>query len=62
MEIREIRVGGKYKVCRKLGQGAFGDIFMGINLKTNDEVGIKCEKLDCDMPMLQYEQKIYQNL
>ena len=55
MEIREIRVGGKYKVCRKLGQGAFGDIFMGVNLKTNDEVGIKCEKLDCDMPMLQYE-------
>lgn len=26
----ELRVGGKYRLSRKLGQGAFGDIYHGI--------------------------------
>ena len=42
----ELRVGGKYKLRRKLGSGAFGDIYhgiflIGINIKTNEEVAIK---------------------
>ena len=46
----ELRVGGKYKLARKIGSGAFGDIYQGIlppvtfagqNLKTNEEVAIK---------------------
>ena len=42
----EIRVCGKYKLNRKLGSGAFGDIYhgnskKGINVKTNEEVAIK---------------------
>ena len=55
----EIRVGGKYKVCKKLGSGSYGDIYMGMNMKTNEEVGIKLEKIDADTPMLIYEARIY---
>ena len=58
----DIRVGGKYKVTHKLGQGAFGDIYAGINIKTNEEVAIKLEKLDFYYPVLQYEAKVYQQM
>ena len=37
----ELRVGNKYKVTKRLGQGAFGDIYAGVNVKTNEEVAIK---------------------
>jgi serine/threonine protein kinase len=37
----ELRVGGKYRFTKKLGNGAFGDIYSGINIKTNEEVAIK---------------------
>ena len=37
----ELRVGGKYKVTKRLGSGAFGDIYAGANVKTNEEVAIK---------------------
>jgi len=35
--------GGRYKLVKKLGNGAFGDIFKGLNVKTNEEVAIKLE-------------------
>lgn len=37
----ELRVGGKYRVMKRLGSGAFGDIYAGVNVKTNEEVAIK---------------------
>ena len=37
----ELRVGGKYKFTKKLGNGAFGDIYSGVNIKTNEEIAIK---------------------
>jgi len=36
-----LRVGGKYRLSRKLGCGAFGDIYHGTNIRTNEEVAIK---------------------
>ena len=41
----ELRVGGKYKVTKRLGSGAFGDIYAGVNVKTNEEVAIKLVSL-----------------
>lgn len=58
----EIRVGGKFKICKKLGKGSFGELFQGINMKTNDEVAIKLERLNVYKPVLQYEAKIYEKL
>ena len=58
----ELRVGGKYKMTKKLGSGAFGDIYAGVNVKTNEEVAIKLELLNEPKPQLAYEAKIYQIL
>ena len=46
----ELRVGGKYKLSKRLGEGAFGQIYAGVNVKTNEEVAIKLEKLDTTRP------------
>lgn len=46
----EIRVGGKYKITKKLGEGSYGMLYSGVNLKTNEDVAIKLEKLDCEYP------------
>jgi serine/threonine protein kinase len=37
----DLRVGSKYKLSRKLGSGSFGDIYLGTNIKTNEDVAIK---------------------
>ena len=42
----ELRVGGKYKVTKRLGAGAFGDIYAGLNVKTNEEVAIKLVSIE----------------
>lgn len=37
----ELRVGGKYRIGKKLGEGAFGLTCSGVNIKSNEEVAIK---------------------
>jgi len=37
----ELRVANKYKITKRIGHGAFGEIFAGVNVKTNEEVAIK---------------------
>ena len=39
----ELKVCKTYKLTKKLGAGAFGEIYHAINLKTNDEVAVKLE-------------------
>jgi len=39
----ELRVGGKYRLGRKIGSGSFGDIYLGTNINTGEEVAIKLE-------------------
>lgn len=58
----EYRTLNNYKVTRKLGSGAFGDIYLGINPKTNQEVAIKIEDENSRQPQLFYEAKIYKLL
>ncbi|TNV79428.1 hypothetical protein FGO68_gene1357 [Halteria grandinella] len=58
----ELRVGGKYRLSRKLGCGAFGDIYHGTNIKTNEEVAIKLEPVRTKHPQLLYETKLYRIL
>ena len=57
----EIPIGDAYKLNarRKLGSGAFGDIYLGINLKLNEEVAIKLESTKSKHPQLFYESKLY---
>jgi serine/threonine protein kinase len=37
----EIRVGGKYRLGKKLGSGSFGEIYLGTNVHTNEFVAVK---------------------
>ncbi|CAF2041260.1 hypothetical protein HID58_033317 [Brassica napus] len=52
-------VGGKYKLGRKLGSGSFGEIFIGKNVQTGDEVAVKLEPARARHPQLHYESKLY---
>ena len=57
----EIPIGDYYKLNarKKLGSGAFGDIYLGTNLKTNEDVAIKLESIKSKHPQLFYESKLY---
>ncbi len=56
----ELRVAGKYRVCKYIDRGSFGALYQGVNIKTNEEVAIKLEKITCEKPMLLYEAKLYE--
>mmetsp|Transcript_14377 Transcript_14377/g.36662 ORF Transcript_14377/g.36662 Transcript_14377/m.36662 type:complete len:368 (-) Transcript_14377:289-1392(-) len=58
----ELRVGGKYRLGRKIGGGSFGDIFLGSNVQTGEEVAIKLESVKTRHPQLLYEAKVYRIL
>jgi casein kinase 1/casein kinase I family protein HRR25 len=58
----ELRVGKKYRLGRKIGSGSFGDIYLGTNMTTGEEVAIKLESVKTKHPQLLYESKIYRIL
>lgn len=58
----ELRVGGKFRLGRKIGSGSFGDIYIGTNIQTGDEVAIKLESTKSQHPQLLYESKLYKIL
>eukprot|EP01018_Ginkgo_biloba_P020721 Gb_29196 [translate_table: standard] len=58
----EHRVGNKYRMGRKIGSGSFGEIFLGTNIQTNEEVAIKLEDVKTKHPQLLYESKLYRLL
>ena len=58
----ELRVGKKYRLGRKIGSGSFGDIYLGTNMTTGEEVAIKLESVKTKHPQLLYESKIYKIL
>eukprot|EP00898_Chlorokybus_atmophyticus_P005948 jgi/Chlat1/6354/Chrsp44S05903 len=58
----DFRVGNKWRLGRKIGSGSFGDIYLGINIQTGEEVGIKLESIKSKHPQLLYESKLYRIL
>lgn len=58
----ELRVGGKYRLGKKIGSGSFGDIYLGTTVTTGEEVAIKLESVKSRHPQLLYESKIYRIL
>jgi serine/threonine protein kinase len=55
----ELRVGNKYRLGRKIGSGSFGDIYLGTNISTGQEVAIKLECIKTKHPQLHIESKFY---
>jgi casein kinase 1 len=58
----ELRVGGKFRLGRKIGSGSFGDIYIGTNVQNGEEVAIKLESIKSKHPQLLYESKLYKIL
>ncbi|KAI8467469.1 MAG: serine/threonine kinase [Monoraphidium minutum] len=58
----DIRIGGRYRLGRKIGGGSFGDIYLGTNIQTGEEVAIKLESIKTKHPQLLYESKLYKIL
>ncbi|KAL5106227.1 Casein kinase I isoform alpha [Taenia crassiceps] len=55
-------VNGKWKLVRKIGSGSFGEIFLGINVETGEEVAVKLEKVSARHPQLLFESRVYRLL
>ena len=55
-------INGIYREGSMIGQGAFGQIFLGQNIVTNQLVAIKKEMANCKSPQLAYEAKVYKCL
>ncbi|KAI5348079.1 PREDICTED: casein kinase [Prunus dulcis] len=52
-------IGGKFKLGRKIGSGSFGELYLGINVQTGEEVAVKLESVKTKHPQLHYESKLY---
>ena len=55
-------VANKYVVGIKIGSGSFGQIHIGKNVQTNEDIAIKFESIRSKHPQLLYESRIYQIL
>jgi len=58
----ELRVGGQFKLISKVGSGAYGDVYQGVNIRTNEEVAIKLEPVRTKHTQLLYETKMHRIL
>ncbi|CAK8572108.1 unnamed protein product [Lathyrus sativus] len=52
-------IGGKFKLGRKIGGGSFGELYLGVNVQTGEEVAVKLEPSKTKHPQLHYESKLY---
>lgn len=54
-----LHINRRFKLGKKLGCGAFGEIYAGNDLSTGARVAVKLEKRDANFPQLAYEARIY---
>ncbi|GAB4841739.1 Casein kinase 1-like protein 10 [Ancistrocladus abbreviatus] len=52
-------IGGEFKKGKKIGSGSFGELYLGINIQSGEEVAIKMESVKTKHPQLHYESKLY---
>ncbi|KAI8079802.1 kinase-like domain-containing protein [Halteromyces radiatus] len=62
LEGRGYIVGNKFKLGKKIGAGSFGEIYLGTNLSTNEDIAVKLESTKATHPQLEYEARVYRLL
>ena len=58
----EIRVGGRYRLGKKIGAGSFGEIYEGTDIFDSSEVAIKLEHNSIKYPQLLFEAKLLKSI
>ncbi|CAH8358103.1 unnamed protein product [Eruca vesicaria subsp. sativa] len=61
-EKMDLVIGGRFKLGRKIGSGSFGELYLGVNVQTGEEVAVKLESVKTKHPQLHYESKLYMML
>ena len=61
-DLTNIVLANQYRLTKKLGAGAFGEIYHAINKSNKDEVAIKLEPKNCQFPQVFCEAKLYHYL
>ncbi|OAL53546.1 kinase-like protein [Pyrenochaeta sp. DS3sAY3a] len=60
--MKPVLVGDKYQLDRRLGRGAYGEVYLGHDLDSGEEVALKLEYHEVDPSQLQNEVEIYKKL
>ena len=58
----EIRVGGRFRLGKKISAGSFGEIYEGIDIFGGGEVAIKLEHVSIKYPQLLFEAKLMKGI
>lgn len=58
MSVSEQRVGEKFALGKKIGAGAFGEIYIATNVQTGEKVAVKIENRKAKYPQLLYEARL----
>lgn len=59
-----VQIGGekRFRLMERLGAGAFGEIYAGVDTRTSMPVAVKLEHVDAEHPQLAYEARVYSQL
>jgi len=52
-------VGSRFRLVKKIGSGSFGQIYLGEDKTTQENVAVKLEPANAKIPQLSYESKLY---
>ncbi|OAV93698.1 CK1/CK1/CK1-D protein kinase, partial [Puccinia triticina 1-1 BBBD Race 1] len=52
----------KYRLSKRIGNGSFGEIYLGHNIQTGEEVAIKLESVTAGHPVLPQEAHVYRHV
>ena len=58
----DIRVGGKFRISKKIGDGAFNEIYQGSDIFDNSEIAIKLEHNSIKYPQLLFESRLLESI